>query len=708
MNVLIITEKPSVALRVATALGNGKFEKKINKNINYYEINKGDKKIYIVAAVGHLFTIVGKHKNFPILDVEWSPAYNIKSREYTKNYLEVIIDISKKCNFFINACDYDIEGTVIGTNIIRETNKNFNNSNRMKFSTTTNEDILTAYNNLLPLDINNFYAGEARHMLDWLWGINLSIILTRSVYNSNFNKNTLSIGRVQGPSLGLLTKREIEISKFIPKSFWKINVLIKNTEFINLRDQIFDEKIMEHASIETENNKNNGIIKEIEETKKQILSNPAFDLTSLQLEASKILHIDPSRTLSIAQSLYERSFISYPRTSSQKLPLSLNLPKILEALAKIREYENLAKILLKEHRFKPIEGKKEDEAHPAIYPTGIKPGNLTNEEEKLFDLITRRFLACFAEPMEINRTRIIAGFGNEKYVAAGNQIIKRGWTEFYHFYKPDELILQGFEKNEKVNALKINVVKSQTQPPKRYTKATLLAELEKRNLGTKATRAGIIDTLFKRNYIEGTSITVTKFGIGIYDALKKYCEMIVDENTTRKLENDMDLISKGKKQEEDVIKEGKEILIKALKDFEKNKQEISQELRNSLKQSQSLGKCPKDGGNLVIKKSKLGKLFVGCDNYPNCTNTYPLPGNAKILNTNKVCEFCHTPIIKVIRNKRIFEMDLDPNCQTKKDWYSNKNYKQNNKEKQNENKEESAKNLENEKNDTNKMTSSMG
>jgi Topoisomerase IA len=135
--------------------------------------------------------------------------------------------LQKNAIFFINACDYDIEGTVIGTNIIKTINKNLKNSKRMKFSTTTNEDIIKAYNNLMDLDINNFYAGEARHMLDWLWGINLSIALTRSVYNSNFSKNTLSIGRVQGPSLGLLTNREFEISNFIPKPFWKISIIIK-------------------------------------------------------------------------------------------------------------------------------------------------------------------------------------------------------------------------------------------------------------------------------------------------------------------------------------------------------------------------------------------------------------------------------------------------------------------------------------------------
>lgn len=670
MNILVITEKPSVALRVATTLGEGKFNRKLDSGISYYEIENKSDKIFVAAAVGHLFTIVGGGGGFPILEVKWAPAYKLKNKEYTKKYLDAILEIAKKCNFFINACDYDIEGTVIGTNIIKEVDAGYlKNAKRMKFSTTTNEDILEAYKNLHPLDINNFYAGEVRHMLDWLWGINLSIALTRSVYGTSYGKSMLSIGRVQGPSLGLLAKREEEISKFIPRFFWKLTAVIKGTEFENSRGQIFDESIARKALDETENNKNAGVILDIEKTRKSVPPNPAFDLTALQIEASKNLHFDPSRTLSIAQSLYERSFISYPRTSSQKLPASLNLSKILENMSKIKEYEVLAKNLISQKRLKPIEGKKSDEAHPAIYPTGIKPENLSRDEERLYDIIARRFLAAFAEPMEIDRTRVIATFGSEKYYASGNHISRKGWTEFYPFYKPDEQLIQGFEKGENTVAEKTGIAKSQTQPPKRYTKATLLAELEKRNLGTKATRAGIIDTLFKRNYVEGESIMVTKFGASIYSALKKYCEMIVDENTTRKLEKDMDAISKGKETEGNVLKEGKEMLTKALDAFDKNNVKISEELKAGLRSTQTLGKCPKDSGNLVIKKSKTGKFFVGCDNYPKCTNTYPLPGNSKIIPTGKVCEYCHTPIIKVIRFKKVFEMDLDPNCQTKKDWY---------------------------------------
>ncbi len=214
-----------------------------------------------------------------------------------------------------------------------------------------------------------------------------------------------------------------------------------------------------------------------------------------------------------------------------------------------------------------------------------------------------------------------------------------------------------------------------TTPPKRYTKATMIAELEKRKLGTKATRAAIIDTLFKRGYITGKLITVTKFGLSVYNALKENCSMIVDEVTTRKLEEDMDGISKRQKTEEEIISEGKQMLLEAIDTFNKNKQKISEELKAGFEDSiVSFGVCLKCGGKLVMRKSKTGKVFIGCSNYPNCTNTYPLPQNALIQPTKKICPYCHTMIVKVFRKgKRPYEMDLDPNCISRKDWQKTSN-----------------------------------
>lgn len=678
MNTLIISEKPSVASKIAIALGNAKRLQEKN-GVGYYQIVNEEGDIFVVSAVGHIFTIAQSEKNsdYPVLNIEWAPSYKVnKSSEFTKKYLDVIEGIATRCEHFINACDFDVEGTVIGTNIIRFFGKIDNKSaKRMKFSTTTSTDLLKAYNNLIPLDMNNFYAGETRHMLDWLWGINLSRALTRALNGQTRTRGgtTLSIGRVQGPALGIIAKREYEIDKFITKEFWRVFIDIKNIEFINKKGDIFDKELAQKTFDYTIKQSSNGIIKEVSKEEKPVNPYPPFDLTSLQLEASRVYKYDPSRTLAIAQSLYERSYISYPRTSSQKLPESIGLKGILEQLSKNSNYTKYVQTILAKKTLTPSEGKKSDDAHPAIYPTGFIPEGITEEERKLYDIIARRFISCFMESAKVDRLKVSAAFGDEIYSANGAHIKSKGWLEAYPFVQITEKELPEFKPNESVNGTNAQLNELTTQPPKRYTKAGLIAELERQDLGTKATRAAIIDTLFRRGYISNalgsSSMSATKFGLSVYEALKDNCSMIVDETTTRKLEEDMENISKGKKSEDEVLTEGKKLLLIALDTFDKNKDKVSEAMRVAMYSSSNIGKCPKDGGELVIRKSKMGKSFVGCSNYPACTNTYSLPQNAKIEPTGDVCEHCKTPIIKVIRKgKRPFSMDLDPNCITKKEW----------------------------------------
>ncbi|MGI0100348.1 MAG: DNA topoisomerase I [Candidatus Micrarchaeaceae archaeon] len=673
MNTLIIAEKPSVALRLAIALG-GNSQKRLNLNgVSYYEIAGPSGKTYIAAAVGHIFTIrqsVAK-QGYPVLDVEWAASYEVsKGSYYTKKYLDVFKMLSKGMDSYINACDFDIEGTVIGTNIIKFLGADTAaKAKRMKFSTTTIPDLKNAYENLMPLDMNNFHAGEARHMLDWLWGINLSRALTSTLVGTKYMRQ-LSIGRVQGPTLALLSRRELEIQKFVPKPYWNVFALIKEIEFANTRGDIFDSK--EANGILDRTNKAIGaaVVDSVDGTEQMVRPYPPFDLTSLQLEASRVLRLDPSVTLATAQVLYERAYTSYPRTSSQKLPATLGLPKIISELAKNPKYTALASRLISGKRFRPNEGIKTDEAHPAIYPTGVIPKELNETESKLYDLIAKRFLACFAPYAKVERVKVAVAIGEEKYLASGARIVEKGWFEFYEYSATKEKFLPEFAKGSEVGVSKAYMQELQTQPPRRYGKAGLIAELEKKTLGTKATRASIIDTLFKRGYIEGSAIKVTSFGMSVFKALDENANMIVNEDTTRRLEEDMEGISNGKKSTDDVIKEGKEMLLDALKVFDTNKEKIAKAMQEGLVESiVPMGKCLKDGGDLVLKRSKAGKQFIACSNYPSCVNTYSVPQSALIVATGKACEHCHTPIIKVIRRgKGVFEMDLDPNCVTKQKW----------------------------------------
>ncbi len=678
MQTLVIAEKPSVALRLAAALGEGSPQRKNVQGVNYFELYRNGNKLVVVAAVGHLFTLSQKGVGYslPVFDVEWVPSFKVNKQAYfTKKYLDTIKLVGSGSQSFVNACDYDVEGTVIGSNIIRyvksgDVNKDtdWSNVKRMHFSTTTLRDLMDAYTNAGAFDRGNFEAGEARHVLDWLWGINLSRALMRAIHTSGA-KRVMSIGRVQGPSLAILARREKEIKGFKPRDYWELFAEIKGTLFKNVRGPIFDavlaEKLAKSAAGSTAK------IEKVEVGRVNLFPFPPFDLTSLQLEANRVLRMDPSKTLAVAQSLYERSYISYPRTASQKLPYSLNLPRVLSDLAKNPSYKAQAESLISASRFRPIEGRKEDEAHPAIYPTGELPAKLNEEEAKLYDLIARRFLSVFAEHAVIEKVIVMASLGGEKYDAKGSRLVSEGWLSYYTYYKPAESGVASFEQGSVQQVGKSEAKKLVTKPPERYNKASLIALLEQKELGTKATRAAIIDTLFNRGYIRNRSIEVTEYGMSVYEALNEHMPEILDEAMTRKLETDMEEITRGKVTEQAVIGEGKEIIARLIGDFKGKEKVIGESLGKGLEQTQAssvLGKCPKDGGNLNILHSRAGKQFVGCSNWPKCDQTYPLPQTAKIVPTGKVCQLCHTPIVKVFRNRKVFEMDLDPNCETKKNW----------------------------------------
>lgn len=681
MRSLIIAEKPSVALRIALSLGDSGPARKSLNGVSYYELGSRGGTLVVVAAVGHLFSLKqkGVGSKLPVFDVEWVPSFGMSKESYfTKKYLDTIKDAARGCDVFINACDYDTEGTVIGTNIIkyvRDGNVNeelaqarAGSIRRMHFSTTTRSDLIAAYDAAGPFDSGNFDAGETRHIMDWIWGINLSRALMRAISAIGMRK-VMSIGRVQGPTLAIIAEREKEIRNFKPQDYWKVFITVKGARFENAKGAIFDHKLAD--SLAKSASGATAVVEKAESKESAMRPFPPFDLTSLQLEASRSLGLDPSKTLAIAQSLYERSYISYPRTASQKLPPSLNLPRIIGEIAKNPFYKALADQLISASRFRPAEGTKEDEAHPAIYPTGELPSKLTQEEEKLYDLIVRRFLAAFADYASIEKTSVVLDVKGEKYGAQGSRVTKSGWLSFYSYYKPAESSMPKFELGSSENVEKSQTKKDTTKPPDRFSKASIIALLEKKNLGTKATRAAIVDTLFNRGYIQNRRIEATAYGMSVYEALKSYCEPILDEAMTRRLDEDMDDIVHGKTTKVAVIKEGRDMITSIIATFTRNQKEISESLQKGLeltKESNVLGKCLKDGGNLVVKYSRAGKQFAACANWPNCNNTYPLPQGAKIVPTGKVCELCKTPIVKVFRKGKVFEMDLDPNCETKKNW----------------------------------------
>ncbi|MBI4448303.1 DNA topoisomerase I, partial [Candidatus Woesearchaeota archaeon] len=486
---LIITEKPSTSLKIAEALAPNKFVKKVyNKKISYYELERDGKKIFIVCAVGHLYTVAEKDKKgwvYPVFDVEWKPSFEVsKDSAFTKNYLDAIKKLTKEADSFVVACDWDVEGEVIGYNILHFVCKQ-EDAKRMHYSTTTKIDLLRSYENVaLHIDRGLAESGIARHILDFYWGINTSRALTLAVKNATKMFKILSSGRVQGPALKILADREIEITNFKPTPFWQIELITNKINAWHWADKFWDKKEAEQILKKTKGKE--AKVTSLKKTQFEQMPPPPFDLTTLQTEAFKHIGLSPKQTLAAAQELYLSSLISYPRTSSNQYPETIDFKKILEELKKQPEYKELAEKLLTKKTLKPNNGEKKDPAHPAIYITGEQTTTLTGDQKKLYDLITKRFLATFSEPATRETVDLQIGVNGETFVNKGTRTIKKGWHDFYSPYaKFEEEELPKMEQGETLQNKDVMSYDKETSPPKRYNQSSLVKELEKRSLGTK-------------------------------------------------------------------------------------------------------------------------------------------------------------------------------------------------------------------------------
>ncbi len=719
---VIITEKPDAMNKIAQALSNGKAQKKEGPEFYWYEFKIKSQKFLVTCAVGHLMVLDtikdGTGWKYPVFDVEWIPSHTKKGHEFSKKYFDVLAEVVKKGDNFIIATDYDTEGAVIGYNILKML-CNREDAKRMKFSTMTKDELIDSFENASPhLDSGQVEAGLTRHYLDFFWGINLTRALTLAMKNAaEKGFSILSTGRVQGPTLSMLYEKEMEIKKFKSTPFWEIELRIKlgGEEIVAnySEDKIWKKEGADKVLAGSKGK--DAVVKDVKKREYKQSPPVPFNTTDLQAEAYAQFKYSPTQTLSIAESLYQAGFISYPRSSSQKLPVNINYPKILKALATLKPYEKFAGALMKKEKLIPKEGAKEDPAHPAVYPT-FEVANLqklTSQQKRLYDLIIRRFLAVFADEALRESNTVSLDVNGNIFVVVGKRTIEPGWTEIYRPYmSTDELILPELKIGQKVKVLSVNQLAKETQPPGRYSQGSVLKEMEKRDLGTKATRAEILKTLYDRRYILGQSIKVTKLGEVVVRALQEYSPRILSEELTRKFEDESELVLNGKLKREKVLKDAKEILVDVLKDFKANEKKIGKKLLEGLTEAREeerrLGVCPNcKVGELKILRSRFSKkFFVGCSSYfrcskchftrtackckcgicgqpkgkckdawkdkiwmPSCQTGFPLPGMATNRPTGKVCEKCNTPIIQVIRKgKRPFKMCLDPKCVTKADW----------------------------------------
>ena len=672
---LIITEKPSSAAKVAAALADSAPKVKKNKQSSYFELTHKGKPIIVTSAVGHLYGLVEKNKNgwsYPVFDVEWEASYkSTKGLAYVKIYLDTIAMLAKEADEFTIATDFDVEGEVIGLNVIRFACKK-KDANRMKFSTLTKGDLVKSYEEKMKtLDWGQALAGETRHILDWFYGINLSRALTSSVKAAGSFK-VMSAGRVQGPALKMLVDREREIQSFISEPYWEIPLLgsfeSHDVEGQHKEGKIFDEIKVDKILTAVKGQKD-AKVKEVKRTtRNQAAPNP-FNLTTLQSEAYNLFKITPKETLEFAQSLYLGGVTSYPRTSSQILDPKLGFKLILTDLSKQPQYKGLCHELLK-GELNPNNGKKTDPAHPAIYPTGLVPRELKPREFKIYDLIVKRFMATFAKPAVRETMEVTLDVNKEIFITKGTRTIEENWHVYYKPYvKLEEIALPDMKEHDSVDIKSIKKVKKDTQPPNRYNQSSIIKELEKRNLGTKATRADILDRLFIRGYVEGVQITVTKLGMETIGVLEKFAPTIVDEKLTADFEEDMEKIREGKQKQEIVLEKAKKTLTILLTDFKKKEKEIGVEILSSLRETQDdqnfMGTCPRcKEGRLMIRRGKFGR-FVGCDKYPDCKTIMNIPNTGFAKFTGKMDEASGWPIVTLGTGRKKQDVVLQPTDEKK-------------------------------------------
>jgi DNA topoisomerase-1 len=674
---LIITEKPNAALKIAQALATGKPIKKNVKGVPYYEVTCGNKDLVVGCAVGHLYGVAEKDKkkgwSYPVFDIEWAESGEAKKESaYTKKYLAVLKKLGKDATEFTVATDYDIEGEVIGLNVLRFACKQ-KDANRMKFSTLTKPDLVEAYNSKMNhLDWGQALAGETRHFLDWMYGINLSRALTLSIKHATGMHKILSSGRVQGPALKIIVDKEREINAFKAEPYWELVLkgTLKNGELTaQHNDNPFWNKEKASNVLEKIKPEKKGKVKNVTRSEFRQAPPAPFDLTTLQTEAYRTHGISPSQTMEMAQSLYLDGAISYPRTSSQQLPPAIGYGKIIKDISKQENYVNECSALLKRPRLLPNNGEKTDPAHPAIYPTGTIP-TLKGREQMVYDLIVRRFLATFGDPAIRATVKIDIDVKGETFSAKGTTTKEKGWHELYGKYATQkEEEMPRTEVGEEITIIELNMLDKETLPPKRYTPASIIKDLEKKGLGTKATRANIVDSLYQRGYVNDKAIKATDLGIKTVETLEKYCPEILDEELTRNFEVEMDLIREDKKKEEEVLGEAKTILTKILDHFKKNEKLIGENLSEATKETDRrmahVGKCPICEGNLMMKKGKFGR-FIACDNYPKCSITFKLPANALFKPSDKICDKCNHPMVIIIqKGKRPNEVCINPECSSK-------------------------------------------
>lgn len=679
MYTLVVCEKPDAARRIAQALGDPTESKP--SGISVFDVTSNGHHYMVCTALGHLYGLADATRNrsiYPVLDLEWAP---LAKNPRAARAIKVISELSKDAAAFVHACDYDQEGEVIGHSILQYAcGGKYEKAQRAKFSTLTEYEIRESFGNLAKSNTGLAEAGRSRHMLDFIYGVNLSRALARALKTASKYRN-LSIGRVQGPTLAFAVDRELEIRLHVPDPYWTISAQFEknNPTFSAQYKKPKVGTLTEARSIISACLGRDGIVTGVIESRVVLRPPVPFNIGDLQREAYRLFKLGPGYTLAIAEKLYLQAMISYPRTSSQKLPPSIGYSKIIYGISKIGSYGRLASMLFSKSRLVPSEGRVSDPAHPAIYPTGVPPWQkLSGLEFKVYDLIVKRFLATFGDPAISRHTDVAIGVNGHAFKAEGRVPVYEGWMVFYKPYvKLEQRDLPELHKDDAVRNLGVEMEEKFTQPPYRYNQASLLARMEQEQIGTKATRADIIATLFKRNYISSGrgGIAATDLGFAVIDSMRAIVPAIVSTGLTKSMEEQLELVEQGSADSVSVIEQAVDKLIESLASFMDKEADIGTRISDAAfadsTKSATIGHCPvcKKGQLRMIKSYKTKKRFVGCSNYSlGCKATASLPQKGRIRTNGRACPECGWPVVGVIfaRRAKQWKICVNLHCPSKK------------------------------------------
>jgi DNA topoisomerase-3 len=572
---LCIAEKPSVAKDLAEILGAK------TRHDGFYEGNG-----YCVTwTFGHLCSLkdpedynpnwkTWKLEDLPLIPLQF--GIKIKGDKGVVKQFQTIKQLVSKATEIINCGDAGQEGELIQRWVLLKAQCKVP-IKRLWISSLTEEAIKTGFSKLKDSkDFDNlFAAGNSRAVGDWMLGINGTRLYTKKFGK---NKNVLSVGRVQTPTLAMIVSRQKEINAFHSADYWELKTIYRETEFLCQIDRL---KTAEKAQKGLDYLLNKPFEITSFEQKEGKEGNPRlYDLTSLQVDGNKRFGYGAEQTLNLIQSLYEKKLVSYPRVDTSYLSEDLH-PKIPGILTNLKDYQRYTEVILKKPipKSKVIFDDKKITDHHAIIPTGIAPSGISQDEQKIYDLICRRFIAVFYPECKVSNTTVLGKVDALVFKATGKQLISLGWRTVYADLKEDkveeiegegikkeakdaeEKILPIFEKGESGPHEPV-IHKGKTSPPKYYTEATLLRametagklveneemrELMKENgIGRPSTRANIIETLFKRKYIEKKkkNLVATDTGMSLIDVIKS--DLLKSPELTGQWEHKLRLIEKGK------------------------------------------------------------------------------------------------------------------------------------------------------------------